>query len=195
MLLCTEVQITVAFSIVLFFYLLREVEGVVCSLVYCHVFQVPIKLDKHIWSSQAHPQSTSCCPTRGSFKIHTLMISSQTLHFQLQRTCMLCKKNILLSCCQWHICCMRPMFPMCLLMCLRTFARFLMYSLFGLVAAQDSSEEKKSSPTPATNGVSHDGFMLVFVLCGFKGEVKPKMKISPVVVFGVLSRVVLVRGS
>ncbi|XP_065191407.1 uncharacterized protein LOC135822541 isoform X2 [Sycon ciliatum] len=28
-----------------------------------------------------------------------------------------------------------------------------------LPGAQDSSEEKKSSPTPATNGVSHDGFM------------------------------------
>ena len=30
---------------------------------------------------------------------------------------------------------------------------------------------------------------------GLKGEVKAKIKISPVVVFGVLSRMVLVRGS
>ena len=31
--------------------------------------------------------------------------------------------------------------------------------------------------------------------CHLKGEVKAKIKISPVVVFGVLSRMVLVRGS
>ena len=33
------------------------------------------------------------------------------------------------------------------------------------------------------------------LLTTFKGEVKAKIKISPVVVFGVLSRMVVVRGS
>ena len=34
-----------------------------------------------------------------------------------------------------------------------------------------------------------------YVTGNFKGEVKAKIKISPVVVFGVLSRMVVVRGS
>ena len=48
---------------------------------------------------------------------------------------------------------------------------------------------------PGTDTLMPSMPFMHLVLAYFKGEVKAKIKISPVVVFGVLSRMVLVRES
>ena len=55
-----------------------------------------------------------------------------------------------------------------------------------------SSDQGHSTQHPEDHNWRTIDFRVYFP---FKGEVKAKIKISPVVVFGVLSRMVLVRGS